>query len=156
MQANGKENKKMKYVTEPTVEVKAHLLIEDIQHLNRAVETQNWQVVKDTVECLSELMETGDWRNTESIGFKPGPSSIMVPEKGILCNDNGSDVTCANGMGVSSLTSCGVSQCPESCPKHGKCMPEKGRMTLKDGFPYIAILTDEKELMGHLVTTKGR
>ena len=105
--------------------VSAHDLIEDYQGLRQAVNEQDWSLVETVMECLAQKIEAAE--PSDGLRFVPSASSIVLNscESGIISHDDGSDILCAEGTGVSEILRSGSCACDESCPRFNvDCFPE--------------------------------
>lgn len=141
----------MKFVENCVTHVPTECLIEDYQNLQLAVNNEDWDNVKTVMECLAEVID----RYTaapDGIRFKPSVSTLisMPVSNGIIAKNNGLDIKCANGHGVSEAMPGGVLQAHcDACPLHetAACEPEAGRIRLHNDFLYTGASSQADSLM---------
>ena len=118
-----------------TVNVPICCLIEDYQTLLGAKQNGDWDEVGTVMECLAETIRMYGEPVPKGLKFNPTENTLiaMSAESGILCNEDGSDIQCANGHDISDA---GGVQC-DTCPHYHKdCDAEAGRLMLHGGYVY--------------------
>ncbi len=116
-----------------TLNIPASAIIEDIQMLKEAKETGDTSLINTTIECLEGYFER--CATIPDTKVTPSPTSVIAPsvKRGIIINDDGSDLKCAGGISVSKLN---YETCDKACPHYDKCSADKLRFVLDGGYTY--------------------
>lgn len=147
----------MRFQQDIVTEVPTECLVEDYQSLVKGLESGDWSEVQCVIECLSDTISRYT-KVPEGLNIRPsGNSAIcMSMENGIITDDDGNDLLCAQGLALSDTECCtGFIQNKDGtqvqCPWHinGACDPEHCCVMLNSGHSFVPFEFEDKlELTG--------